>query len=160
MKSAPWLPNSSFARSQGSRDNGGGIRGGAVALDCARFWIRHAIAYSAFCARHRLCVFFRSVVLHVFEHVRCRATTRASGKNQRRQIEHGRLLEATPQASRPTRARLERKTIVSAISSTCSSSLGASGEDAFPEGELCAERHNGGCRRQCRQTSLVGASFL
>jgi hypothetical protein len=31
MKSAPWPPNSSFARSQGSRFNGGGVRRGSAA---------------------------------------------------------------------------------------------------------------------------------
>ncbi len=44
--SAPWTPNSSFARSHGTRGNGGGTRGRSRSSSAAHLPIRQAIAYS------------------------------------------------------------------------------------------------------------------
>jgi len=91
MKSAPFCPNSSFARSHGSCPNGAGKRSGSGACSRAlRCWMRYPAAYSGLRARHRACVCCRRAFWHAaWLQACCRAPTRGWGRNQWWQIEQG-----------------------------------------------------------------------
>ena len=95
-KSDPTAPNSSCAMSQGRPDRGGGSESGSGVRSPSstfRRRIRRAVKYSGLARLHRVSArAWRSAWQDSLEHAFCLAPIRGSGKNHRRQTQHGLLL--------------------------------------------------------------------